>query len=183
MLVSVPCEGCGEAIGFGQRKCKRCGQRLSGAARSALHARLAASSEDYRDLQAQILSGRTVLLIAALAYLAFASFWGPELYKEWPPDEGGLLLVAFLIDVSLGSAFLLCWLVSRFWPATGLLLAAGLWLATQAALLTVSVLVGSYFLIFSGLWLKGVVAILMIRGIVAGIRARRLVAKLTPSSA
>ena len=177
--VSLPCEGCAEPIGFGQAKCPRCGLRMSRAARNALHARLAASSEDYRDLQAQILSGRTVLLVAALAYLVFASFWGPELYAEWPPEEGSLLAVAFLLDVAMGASLLLCWLVSRRWPATGLLLASGLWLATQVALLAISVLVGFYFLVFSGLWLKGVVAILMIRGIVAGIRARSLVARLT----
>jgi len=177
--VSLPCEGCGEAVGFGHRKCVRCGLRLSSAARSALRARLEASSEDYRDLQAQILSGRTVLLVASLAYLVFAGFWGPELYKEWPPEEGSLLAVAFVIDVAIGASLLLCWLVSRVWPATGLLLAAGLWLMTQVALLAASVLLGSYFLIFSGLWLKAIVGVLMIRGIVAGLRARRLVARLT----
>jgi hypothetical protein len=177
--VSLPCEGCGEAVGFGHRKCVRCGLRLSSAARSALRARLEASSEDYRELQAQILSGRTVLLVASLAYLGFAGFWGPELYKEWPPEEGSLLAVAFVLDVAVGTSLLLCWVVSRVWPATGLLLAAGLWLATQVALLAISVVVGSYFLVFSGLWLKGVVAILMIRGIVAGLRARRLVESLT----
>jgi hypothetical protein len=180
--VSVPCEGCGEAIGFGSTKCRRCGLRLSRAARGALHDRLAASSEDYRDLQAQILSGRTVLLVAALAYLVFAGFWGPELYSEWPPEEGSLLAVAFLLDVALGATLLLCWLVSRFWPATGLLLASGLWLATQVVLIVVSVLLGSPFLVFSGLWLKGVVAILMIRGIVAGLRARSLIQRLATRS-
>jgi len=179
--VSVPCEGCGEAVGFGQPRCTRCGLRLSRATRSTLHARLAASSEDYRDLQAQILSGRTVLLVAALAYLVFAAFWGPALYKEWPPPEGALLAVAFMLDVVIGATLLLCWLVARRWPATGLLLAVGLWLAAQVALLAVSVLIGSYFLVFSGLWLKGIVAILMLRGIVAGLRARSLVARLTRS--
>jgi hypothetical protein len=176
--VSVPCEGCSEAVGFGQPRCPRCGLRLSSTARSALRARLEASSEDYRDLQAQILSGRTVLLVASLAYLVFAGFWGPALYEEWPPEEGSLLAVAFVLDVAIGASLLLCWLVSRVWPATGLLLAAGLWLATQVALLAASVLMGSYFLIFSGLWLKAVVAILMLRGIVAGIRARSLVGRL-----
>src|SRR5687768_9727335 len=135
--VSLPCEGCGEPIGFGQVKCLRCGLRLSSSARSALHARLAASSEDYRDLQSQILSGRTVLLVAALAYLVFAAFWGPALYTEWPPEEGVLLAIAFVLDVALGATLLSCWLVALRWPATGLLLAVVLWLATQVALLAV----------------------------------------------
>jgi hypothetical protein len=69
LLVTVPCEKCGAPLGFGLRKCPRCRAAVSRDARRALHARLAASSEDYRDLQNQISSARAALLVASLMYL------------------------------------------------------------------------------------------------------------------
>jgi len=64
--VTVPCEKCGAPVGFGARKCARCGVGVSREAQRALHARLEASSEDYRDLQNQISSARSALLVASL---------------------------------------------------------------------------------------------------------------------
>jgi hypothetical protein len=73
----------------------------------------------------------------------------------------------------VAAVFLFLWWFARNRPAFAMLLAAVLWLALQLLLsLTLPILV------FSGLWFKGVVAILMIRGIIAPLRANVFLRKL-----
>lgn len=183
--VSVPCAGCGAANRFGELRCDGCGARVGRDARDALHARLEASSDDYRDLMTQVNAGRAVLLVASLAYLAFVGVSLPAFLASGDVEPGAhqLLVMGFVVDVSIGSTFLVLWAAARRHPAMALLLAAALWLAAQLMIVVVSLLAGAYLLIFTGLWLKVVVAILMARGIVAGIRARQIVAGLKRASA
>jgi len=133
---------------------------------------LAASSEDYRDLQNQISSARTALLVASLMYLVIGAiaFSGSSQPNETTPP---ILGAAFFIDAVVATVFLFLWWFARTRPAFSMLLAAALWLALQLLLsLTFPVLV------WSGLWFKAVVAILMIRGIIAALRANVFLQKL-----
>ena len=173
--VTVPCEKCGAPVGFGARKCARCGVGVSREAQRALHARLEASSEDYRDLQNQISSARSALLVASLMYLVVGAiaFLGSSRPDETTPP---VIAAAFLIDAVVAAVFLFLWWFARTRPAFAMLLAAVLWFALQLLLtLTLPVLV------WSGLWFKGVVAILMIRGIIAALRADVFLRKLRVS--
>jgi peptidoglycan/LPS O-acetylase OafA/YrhL len=172
LQVTVPCEKCSAPVGFGSRKCPVCGASVSKDAKRALHARLAASSEDYRDLQNQISSARTALLVASLMYLvvgAIAFLGSAQPDETTPPIVGA----AFIIDAVVATVFLLLWWFARTRPAFAMLLAAVLWLALQL-LLSVTLPV----LAWSGLWFKGVVAILMIRGIIAALSANVFLRKL-----
>lgn len=125
-----------------------------------------------------------MLLVASLAYLAFVGVSLPAVLAstDVEPATHQLLVVGFVVDLLVGSSFLVLWAAARRHPATALLLAAALWLVAQMMLLLVSLLAGAYLLIFTGRWLKVVVAVLMGRGIVAGIRARLLVANLKRAS-
>ena len=172
LQVTVPCEKCSGPVGFGSRKCPRCGASVSKDAKRAIHHRLAASSEDYRDLQNQISSARTALLVASLMYLVVGAiaFLGSSQPDETTPSIVG---AAFLIDAVVATVFLFLWWFARTRPAFAMLLAAVLWLAMQVLLsLTLPVLV------WSGFWFKGVVAILVIRGIIAALRANVFLRKL-----
>jgi peptidoglycan/LPS O-acetylase OafA/YrhL len=172
LQVTVPCEKCSAPVGFGPRKCPRCGASVSKDAKRALHARLAASSEDYRDLQNQISSARTALLVASLMYLVIGAI---AFLGSFEPDETTppIVRAAFFIDAVVAAVFLFLWWFARTRPAFAMLLAAVLWLALQLLLsLTLPVLV------WSGLWFKGVVAILMVRGIIAALRANGFLRKL-----
>lgn len=177
LVVSVPCASCGVAIVFGQSKCTQCGAKPSSEARAALHERLAAASEDYRDLQSQIVSGRTALLVASLVYLGTSAF-GLFLTENatFKDDEAvAAAREALLSNALFACLFLGFWWLSKHKPTLGLLSAAAVWLVSQLLILLLDPLSG-----FSGLWVKGVVAILMIRGIIAALRAnlftRRVVA-------
>ncbi len=166
--VTIPCSKCREPIGFGQSKCPSCGATPSPDERLALHERLTASSSDYRDLQEHIHSARTVLLIIAGVYLAVGGLGflihGRALVTT--PHEDALAWSALIGDTLIAAAFLACWRAARAAPLAAILAAIVLWLGLQAlaaATLSVSLL--------SGLWLKAVAAILLLRGVVASARA------------
>lgn len=175
--ITVPCQSCGEQVRFGYSKCAKCGAVVSRAAKHALHARLAASSDDYRELLDQVSSARTALLIASLLYLvigaiAFVGSSGAHVTPEHDWAVGG----AFLVNALVASAFLGLWWLARTRPAFAMASAVVLWLAFQALLAVVFPVA-----VRSGLWMKGVVAILMIRGIIAAFRAHAFRRKLQRS--
>ncbi|MES1186870.1 MAG: hypothetical protein ABUL60_23860 [Myxococcales bacterium] len=104
------------------------------------------------------------LVVGAIAFLGSSQ---PD--ETTPPILGA----AFLIDAVVATVFLLLWWFARTRPAFAMLLAAVLWLGLQLLLsLTLPVMV------WSGLWFKGVVAILMLRGIIAALRANVFLRKL-----
>jgi hypothetical protein len=172
--VTVPCEKCGKPVGFGSRTCRECGAPLSAAAKAALHARLLTSSNDYRELQNQVSSARTALLVASLMYLAvgliasLASWRLAATTIDSAPE-----LAPTLVNAVFAVLFLSLWWLARVIPTTAMLLAAILWLVLQL-LLTWAM----PDLAWRGIWFKGVVAILMIRGIIAGFRAGAFLRKL-----
>lgn len=172
--VSVPCERCHAPVRFGQSTCARCGAKPSRDAKAALHARLAASSDDYRVLQDHISAGRTALLVATLVYVVLGAiaFLGTA-GESFSAEQDAAIFASVLIDELIAAAFLVLWWLARDRPAMALISAAVLWIAFQALLLVVYPLAFS-----SGLLGKGLVAILMIRGIVAAIRARAFIRKL-----
>jgi hypothetical protein len=169
--VTVPCEKCGAGVGFGEGRCGKCRLKLPREGREALHARLEAASDDYRELQGQIRAARSVLLIACLVHLAIAVI--AFLAASNTPngrDRGDALQLGF--DMVIGVGFLVLWLVARRTTGLAMTLAALGWLGLQAALSLASPLA-----VFSGgvwiIWAKLVVAILILRGIVAAVRAKR----------
>lgn len=166
--VSVPCAGCGGPVGFGQSKCRACGVALSRDARLALHERLTASSSDYRELQDNISSARTVLLVIAVIYIAIGIIGyvvhGRSLVNS--PEEDAVARGVLIESVLTSVVFLACWYGARTMPLPAILGGTALWLGLQAvgaAVLSVSLL--------SGLWGKAVALILLGRGILASVRA------------
>ena len=81
----------------------------------------------------------------------------------------------FAVNALVAATFLCLWWLARTKPASAMGLAAVLWLTFQALLAVAFPLA-----VWSGLWLKGVVAILMIRGIVAALRANVFLRRLRP---
>src|SRR5437870_1169595 len=69
--ISVPCGKCGGPVGFGAKKCVKCGTKPSRDARAALRARLLASSDEFRELDAHVDSASVVLLLIALLHFAY----------------------------------------------------------------------------------------------------------------
>jgi hypothetical protein len=173
--ITIPCEQCGAALGFGESRCKKCGSAPSGAARDALHARLEAASDDYRELQSHISAGRTALFVAALVYLAIGAiaFLAARSTGAGDDETSAALGSAFFVDLLVAACFLLLWWLARRAPAVSMLVAAAGWLGLQAVLFMLSPLS-----IASGLLAKGFVAILMVRGIVAGVKANRFIRRL-----
>ena len=179
--VSIPCERCSASLRFGQSKCPQCGARPSVDARSALHARLSAASADYRDLQDQINSARTVLLMIGLVYLAV----GVARYVVVGQAAGAtaadvtLERVALAEQLLTAGAFFFCWLLARERPTLAIAAATLLWIGLHLAIMLVFPLTGLFF----GAWLKGVAAILLLRGIVAAVRAYSFQRKLRQTAA
>ncbi len=79
---------------------------------------------------------------------------------------------ALFENVVIGAAFLVCWRVARSAPLSALVTATLLWAGLQV-LTTLVVSVS----IFAGLWVKGVAAILLVRGMVASVKANSYLRK------
>jgi Na+/proline symporter len=172
--VSVPCGTCGTPITFGVARCAKCGVVVARDVKAALHARLAASSADYRELQDRISSARTALLVASSMYLVFGVFaFVAAMTSPSTADEDAFARLVLATEALMVAGFLGCWWWARTRPALSLVLAALLWIALQVALALIYPRA-----VVSGLWLKGVVAILMVRGVVAGVRANAFLGKL-----
>jgi hypothetical protein len=169
--VTVPCQGCGEQIGFGQLKCSRCGSKVPRELTAALHERLEAASSDYRDLRDSIASARSVLLIGALVYLAngVLAFAASNRRQFESEEDHELSLYLLLFDVVCSAVFAAVWWFAKHRPALAILLAGAFYVSIQAL---VALAIPST--IVTGLWIKGIVVILLVRGMVAAIRANTL---------
>jgi hypothetical protein len=80
---------------------------------------------------------------------------------------------ALVQNVLIGGAFAVSWRAARGAPLSAIIAATLLWLGLQV-LGAVAVSVS----IFAGLWVKGVAAILLLRGIVASAKANSFLRKL-----
>lgn len=173
--VSVPCEQCRSPIRFGSSKCPGCGAVPSRDARNALRERLAASSADFRDLQDQISAARSVLLILSLVYVGYGAlgFLAESRAVVSTAEEVMAVRAALLQNVLIGGAFVVSWRAARDAPLPAIIAASLLWLGLQV-LGAVAVSVS----LFAGLWVKGIAAILLLRGIVASAKANNFLRKL-----
>ena len=176
LLITVPCRRCAGAIAYGESKCAQCASVVSKEQREALHARLAAASADYRDLLEQIRSGRTALLVASLVYLALALMGLWVIAQAQDDATVAAARETMLLNLLYGTGFLGCWSLAKRMPTLGLLLAAGVWLVLQILLALIDPIAG-----LAGLWVKGIMAVLMSRGIIAGLRANTFTRKLVLS--
>jgi hypothetical protein len=140
---------------------------------------LAAASSDYRELQDHTSTARTVLLLIGLVYAAVGvmTFLVQSRALGATPEDDALARAALIESIVTAVAFLVCWRTARGAPVLAIAAATFLWLGLQtfAAL-------ASPASIFSGLWLKAVAAILLLRGMVAGARAKMLLRKLTKAA-
>jgi peptidoglycan/LPS O-acetylase OafA/YrhL len=143
--------------------------------RDALHERLEASSSDYRELRDGIASARSVLLIGALVYLANGIFaFAASSRRQFETEEDHeLSLYLLLFDIVCGTVFAVIWWLAKNRPALAILLAGVFWVAIQAL-----VAIAIPATIVTGLWLKGIVVILLVRGIVAAVRANAVLKSL-----
>lgn len=173
--ISIPCETCQKPIRFGPAKCPGCGAVPSRDARAALHERLVASSADFRELQDQISSARSVLLILAVVYVGYGilGFLVQARDLVTTPEETAAATAMLVQNVLLGATFLGGWRAARSVPLAAIVTATLLWLALQvlgAVAVSMSV--------FAGLWLKAVATILLSRGILASVKANRYLRRL-----
>jgi hypothetical protein len=178
--ISIPCEQCGGPIGFGLKKCGKCGTAPSRDARAALRARLMASSDEFRELDQHIGSASIVLMLIALLHFAYGSI--AFVVSQRVPvvtaadmTEAGTLLAQ---NLAIAIVFLACWGFARGFPAAAIAVAISFWLFLQVGAMMLSPTA-----IFVGLWVKAVVLILLVRGAIAGIRAARYLSKLRPPAA
>ena len=155
--------------------CPGCGAIPSRDARAALRERLVASSADFRDLQDQISAARTVLLILALVYVGYGAlgFLAQSNALVSAAEEAIAARAALIQNVLIGAAFIACWRAARSAPLPAIIAAALLWLGLQV-LGAVAVSLS----MFAGLWVKGVAAILLLRGVVASAKANSFLRKL-----
>ena len=175
LQISIPCQKCGKPIRFREYRCAACGAPLTRDGRRALHERLAAASSDYRALQDNISSARTVILIIAVSYAGYGliqyltSLTAPVNLPEELAQERALLVQNLLI----AAAFLVSWRLARNSPLLAILGGVAFWIVLQA----LGAIVVSTSL-FAGLYFKAVAVILLLRGIYASVRANLFLSKL-----
>lgn len=157
------------------RKCSNCGARPSAAPRTALRERLVASSSEFRELEGLISSTRIVLLIIALGYLGY----GAVVYvliqqaENTNPDGDSIAYAILVRNFVLSVVFMVCWRAARSAPAAAIAAATSLWLLVQIAAVYV-LSIG----LFVGVWVKAVTLILLVRGLVAGVKADQFLRRL-----
>jgi len=180
--VSIPCEKCRQPVRFGPAKCPACGNVPSRDARLALRERLVASSADFRELQDQISSARTVLLILAAVYAGYGllGFLAQARDLVSTAEDTALAIAGLVENILIGIVFMGAWRAARSAPLPAIAAATLLWLALQV-LGAVAVSMS----IFAGLWIKAVAVILLGRGILASVNANRYLRRLreTPPAA
>lgn len=179
--VSVPCGSCSAPIRFRDRVCPACGARVSPDLRSALEARLEASSADFRELKENVGSASLVLLILALLHLGLGVLvFIVERRADLMPAEHGTdeALVSLIGNSTIGVAMLACYGGSRRAPVAALTAALVVWIGVNVIAWIGSPQSFLYaFLSLSGvasLFAKLVVLILLLRGLRSAYRVRAL---------
>ncbi len=177
--VTAPCGGCSADIRFGERRCVACGAPVSRAVTQALDRRLEAADPAFRGLANDVSSAASVLLLVALGHVGFALF---RYYVAHDPGmaaavEGTGTRTAVVGDLGVSAAMVGCFLWARRAPLVALTVALLVWLSIQS----VTISVGGVVIISGWLLLVRIgILVLLIRGIVAAVLARRLRARLAP---
>jgi hypothetical protein len=181
--VTVPCSSCTAPVGFPGRRCPRCGAGLSSDLRAALEARLEAADEDFRDARANVRTASSILLQLALITMAIgvgeyvlmatSGFDAPAERAEWAAE--------LVLQLALGAVFLGCFAWVKDSPvlaiATGLVVWLGVQIAVTVALPLTAMPMGlAGFLVA---FYRLVVFVLLVRGLVAAVRGRALLRKVT----
>ncbi|MGC4090594.1 MAG: hypothetical protein QM756_22530 [Polyangiaceae bacterium] len=168
--VSIPCAQCAQPVYFGQAQCSNCGTSLSSRARDALEERLAASSADYGELREQVGAARAALLVVALLHAAFGLIGFVSQVVSPLRVEGEDPALAWLLgNLVLTGLLLGCWHAARRAPAAALLVASAIWTVGQA--------LGAsqfQFLSFRIPLLRLAALLLLLRGVVAALKASRI---------
>jgi hypothetical protein len=151
--------------------------------RDALEARLEAADEDFRDGRANIRSASTILLILSLLSLAMGvGRYVLEATSGFDARaERAAALTQLVFDVVVSGAFLACFAGVRRRPV--LAIAAGLlaWAGIQVAETVVSP-ISALPVGFDGFlhsFLRLVVLLFLVRGLLAAIRGQALISKMT----
>lgn len=170
--VSVPCGSCSEPIRFGMDQCGKCSAEVSEDLRSALHARLEASSSDYRELVRHTRGATTVLVILGGFHLLLAAV---AAFTSGP--EGSLASSLAMLYGLVATSFLAFAAVAR--KATLLALVGGIavWFAYNAWLVALDPRN-----LISGMFPKVVSFVLLVRGAVSAYSARQTLRQMSSSS-
>jgi len=179
--VNVPCGSCSAPIRFRDRVCPACGARVSPDLRSALEARLEASSADFRELKEHVGSASLVLLIVGLLHLGIgALIFIVERRADMVPAEHGAdeALASLIGSCTIGVAMLACYGGSRRAPVAAMTAALVIWIGVNVVAWIESPQSFLYaFLSLAGvasLFAKLVVLILLLRGLRSAYRVRSL---------
>jgi hypothetical protein len=181
--VTVPCPSCAAPVGFPGRVCPSCKAQVPRPQRDALEARLESADEDFRDGRANIRTAGTILLLLSL--LSFALGAGRYLLGTSTGFESGadrlVALVQLAPDAVAGGVFLACFAVARRSPVIAIAAGLLLWTANQVAQTVASPISALPFGLvgFVNAFLRLVVLLLLVRGLVAAIRGRALIRKMT----
>jgi hypothetical protein len=153
--VSVPCSNCAEAIRYGEKSCSNCKTSVSKTLRNALQDRLAASSEEFRTLQARRFQIKAAIIgLAVFSVLLLGLFSLLESGADTSPTSVKLTLTVDL--VFLGALVMTAHAVARD--------------SISKAILGLLVLVGSFALqsIFLGFDFRARFWVSIVAGGIAG---------------
>jgi hypothetical protein len=163
-LVSIQCSICGEKIRLGDHHCTSCGREVTKDEIDALRRRLEASDPEAARRSDDVAYGRAALLV--VAGLAFVEAMVYGLLGE------SVRTFAFCIAISGCMVALFFW--GRRQPLVAMVVGAAVYLALQAIAALVSVET-----LTQGVVIKVLVVTVMIGGISAELRRRKLERELT----
>jgi hypothetical protein len=162
--------------------CSRCGAAVPPDRRAALEARLEAADEDFRDGRANVRTASNILLLLSLITMAL----GVGQYVLMATSgfessaERAAWLAALVLQLALGAVFLGCFAWVKASPvlaiATGLVVWLGVQIAVTVALPLTAIPMG--LVSFLAAFLRLVVFVLLVRGLVAAVRGQSLIRKL-----
>ncbi len=169
--ISVPCPKCDGAVRYGDKQCASCGGQLSRELRDSLEARLEASHTEFRELREHTRSAATVLLVVGLLHLLAGVFLFSINYRA---DLTGNRDVAhgvahLVVNCAIGAVMLGAWKLARHAPAAAITLGLLAWAVGHVIGALLSLLALS-----SGLLIKALVLMLLVRGVLAGVQAHRI---------
>jgi hypothetical protein len=183
----VPCPSCGSPIGFPARACTSCKAVVPAALREALERRLEAADDDFRDGRANVRAASTILLVLALVTLAAAvGKYALEITSDFAsPEDKRSALEELLVQCGLAAIFFGCVAWVKRSPLAGMASGFLVWMVVQVAAAIASPLSAMPIGLggFVSSFLRLVVFLFLVRGLVAAGRGQRLIRKMTRSAA
>lgn len=156
---------------------------MPAAVRDALEQRLEAADDDFRDGRAATRSAATILLLLALVSFAVGlGGYALEVTSDFasPADKVGDL-GALAVELAVGAVFLGCFVWAKRNPLPAVALGFLAWLVAQVGATIASPIsalpIGAAG--FVGAFLRLVVFLFLVRGLVAAVRGQRLIRRMT----